>query len=187
MQPDVLYHDNVNSFFSFSSCVIAVHGYPTGSLLLPFIDAAVSNTERGHGTLLHRGSRCQCGCVCEASTLVEENRQPIQQLLFGSAGRAVRNTLWTGTRPRLYTSEIIIALTKVKVSLEKTNSAVCALPHLVKEKKLHFSQSVQADLPGSVFLLPSAPMMTSNSSSLTGCVLGWTSALQPIPEKTPHV
>lgn len=35
-------------------------------------------------------------------------------------------------------------------------------------------------LPGSVFLLPSAPMMTSNSSSLTGCVLGWTSALQPI-------
>lgn len=37
-------------------------------------------------------------------------------------------------------------------------------------------------LPDNVFLLPSAPMMTSNSSSLTGCVLGWTSALQPIPE-----
>lgn len=43
-----------------------------------------------------------------------------------------------------------------------------------------YSHWVHAPLPGSVFLLPSAPMMTSNSSSLTGCVLGWTSALQPI-------
>lgn len=48
---------------------------------------------------------------------------------------------------------------------------------------MHLSQRAHVDLPGSVFRLPSAPMMTSNSSSLTGCVLGWTSALQPIPKK----
>lgn len=30
-------------------------------------------------------------------------------------------------------------------------------------------------------------MITSNSSSLTGCVLGWTSALHPIPGKTNSV
>lgn len=51
---------------------------------------------------------------------------------------------------------------------------------------MHLSQCAHFDLPGSVFRLPSAPMMTSNSSSLTGCVLGWTSALQPIPKKKKH-
>lgn len=36
-------------------------------------------------------------------------------------------------------------------------------------------------LPSKVFLLPSPPMITSNSYSDTGCVLGWTKARQPIP------
>ncbi len=54
---------------SFSSCVIVVHGYPRGSLLLPFIHAVVSSTERGHGTPLHRGFPLP---VCEAQTLTEE-------------------------------------------------------------------------------------------------------------------
>lgn len=36
-------------------------------------------------------------------------------------------------------------------------------------------------LPSKVFLLPSPPMITSNSYSDTGWVLGWTNARQPIP------
>lgn len=40
---------------SFSSCVTAVCSCPNGSQPLPFIDAAVSSTERGQGTLLCGG------------------------------------------------------------------------------------------------------------------------------------
>lgn len=36
-------------------------------------------------------------------------------------------------------------------------------------------------LPSKVFLLPSPPMITSNSYSDTGWVFGWTNARQPIP------
>lgn len=40
---------------------------------------------------------------------------------------------------------------------------------------------MDTSLPSKVFLLPSPPMITSNSYSDTGWVLGWTNARQPIP------
>lgn len=73
---------------SFSSCLDLVHGYPTGTLLLPFIDAAVSSTERGHGTQTYRGFLFQCGCVWVPNTYTG-NWQPIQQFLFCSVREAV--------------------------------------------------------------------------------------------------
>lgn len=53
---------------------------------------------------------------------------------------------------------------------------------------LHYLWSQQAwdhvflQIPGKVFLLPSAPITTSNSSWLTGWELGWTFARQPTPK-----
>lgn len=113
-----------------------------------------------------------------------------QAKMYTNVHWAMRSRGRSSTQPQLHTSEIIIMLTGLQLDLWKTNSAVFFfLPCLIYSTALlgHYSQSVQENLPGSVFLLPSAPMMTSNSSSLTGCVLGWTSALQPIPAKIQNV
>lgn len=158
MQPDVLLHYSINSFpvFGLRDCV---HGYPSGTLLLPLIDGALSTIERGHGALVGGGFLFP--------PFIQENRQLIQHFLFCyklsnfKAAHSSCKQVWSS-----------ICGGSVFAQDERKNCAYYSAPQ--------YSQLVHAHLPGSVFLLPSAPMMTSNSSSLTGCVLGWTSALQPI-------
>lgn len=160
------------SFPVFRSAWLSVRGYPRGRALLPLIDGVLATSERGHGALSggvsffqHSYRKTDGQFNTSYSTLCCQN---LKQL---AVHRCAQLFSYTTVGRSCTQSEVI---TVVVLHLLRTRKD--CLHHRVAQ----YAQRAHIHLPGSVFLLPSAPMMTSNSSSLTGCVLGWTSALQPI-------
>lgn len=152
---------------------------PEGGLLLPLIDGALTTSERGHGA--------PSGGGFLFPAFIQENRPLIQRFLF----RYKLSSFNAARSPPMCT--IAHSYGTLGRSCTQVRSSFCRGSVFARDKTgrgtmhitaLHSPPSLlHVHLPGSVFLLPSAPMMTSNSSSLTGCVLGWTSALQPIPAR----
>lgn len=161
-----------SSFPVFRSVWLSVRGYPRGRPLLPLIDGVLATSEKGHGALSGGGFLFPA--------FIQESRRPIQRFLFYSM-------LSKFKAARSPPSAQLFSYTTHGHSCTQSEVITVVVLHLLGTRKdclhysvAHYAQWAHIHLPGSVFLLPSAPMMTSNSSSLTGCVLGWTSALQPI-------
>lgn len=166
-QPDVLHHDSRAVFqcFDLRDCLSVV--IPEGGLCFPSLmeHLPLQRGVMGVSFFQHSYRKADGQFNASYSTLCCQNlkllavHQCAQLFSYTTHGRSCTQ------------SEVITVV----------------VLHLLGTRKdcLHYSvaqyaQRAHIHLPGSVFLLPSAPMMTSNSSSLTGCVLGWTSALQPI-------
>lgn len=172
MQPDVPHHDSRTAFqcFDLHDCPSVV--IPEGGLCFPSL-MEYSPLQRGVMVLCqvgvsffqHSYRKTDSQFNASYSTLCCQNLKQV------AVHRCAQLFSYTTVGRSCIQSEVITV-----VVLHFLGTRKDCLHHKVAQ----YAQLAHIHLPGSVFLLPSAPMMTSNSSSLTGCVLGWTSALQPI-------
>lgn len=165
MQPDVLRHYSRTAFqcFDLRDCPSVV--IPVGGLCFPSL-MEYSPLQRGVMVL------CQVG----VSFFQHSYRKTDGQFSASYSILCCQNL-----KPlALHQCAQLFSYTTVGRSCTQSEVITVVVLHLLGTRKVYITVLHSIHLPGSVFLLPSAPMMTSNSSSLTGCVLGWISALQPI-------